>query len=172
VGPWQLTNLIAGHCGLTLSTVYAPESNPVMRNLLSELRDSFGAQMISSQAGVRPLLKELAADHCIGLAMDTRLDSGKLIPLFGKDAPTNTSAAGLALRTGAALIPIRAQRLPQGRFRVTVLDPLVCQNTEASAKEQALDLTTQINRCFENWIRENPEQWICLKRRWPKGTTP
>ena len=169
VGPWQITNLIARHCDLELSTVYAPESNPYMGELMAELRQSFGAKLIPSQAGVRPLLKELAANHCIGLAIDTRLDTGKMIPFFGREAPTNTSAAGLALRTGAALIPIRAQRLPQGRFRVTVYDPLTCHNPDAPEPEQRLELSMQINRHFEAWIRENPEQWICLKRRWPKS---
>lgn len=170
VGPWQIVNLIARHCDLNLSTVYAPESNQVMSELLSELRHSFGAEMIPSQAGVRPLMKELAANNCIGLAMDTRLDTGKMIPFFGKEAATNTSAAGLALRTGAALIPIRAQRLPQGRFRITVYDPLTCQNPDTPETEQKLELSMLINRYFEAWIRENPEQWICLKRRWPKNT--
>ena len=172
VGPWQITNLIARHCDLDLSTIYAPESNQAMGKLLSKLRESFGAKLIPSTAGVRPLLKELAADHCIGLAIDTRLDTGKMIPLFGKEAATNTSAAGLALRTGAALIPIRAQRLPQGRFRVTVYDPLTSQNPDAPEPEQRLELSIQINRHFEAWIRENPEQWICLKRRWPKSEYP
>jgi KDO2-lipid IV(A) lauroyltransferase len=169
VGPWQITNFIAGHCNLTLSTVYAPESNPLMAELIAELRHSFGARLISSEAGVRPLVKELAAGHCIGLAMDTRLDTGKPIPFFGRDAMTNTSAAGLALRTGAALIPIRAERLPRGRFRVTVYNPLTCQNPEMPAKNQAIELSQRINGYFEEWIRETPEQWICLKRRWPKA---
>ena len=95
-----------------------------------------------------------------------------MIPLFGREAATNTSAAGLALRTGAALIPIRAQRLPQGRFRVTVYDPLISQHPDAPEPEQKLELSILINRHFEAWIRENPEQWICLKRRWPKSEHP
>jgi KDO2-lipid IV(A) lauroyltransferase len=168
VGPWQITNLIAGYCDLTLSTVYAPESNPLMKELLADLRRSFGAQLIPSEAGVRPLVKELTAGHCIGLAMDTRLDTGKPIPFFGRDAMTNTSAAGLALRTGAALIPIRAERLPRGRFRVTVYNPLTWRNPDLSAKDQAIELTSRINKYFEEWIRETPQEWICLKRRWPK----
>ncbi len=169
VGPWQITNLIGRHCGLTISTIYAPESNPVMRQVMAELRQSFGVKLISSEEGVRPLLRELAGGHSIGMAMDTRLDTGKLIPFFGRDALTNTSAAGLALRSGAALLPIRGERLPGGRYRVTVYDPLVASDPDAADKEQAVELTAQINGCFEQWIREHPEQWICLKRRWPKA---
>jgi KDO2-lipid IV(A) lauroyltransferase len=169
VGAWQVTNLISLQYGLTISTIYAPESNPVLRDTMLKLRESFGVKLIASDAGVRPLLKELAAGNSIGMAMDTRLDTGKLLPYFGRDALTNTTAARLALRSGAALLPIRAERLPGSRFRVTVYDPLTSAQPEAPMEEQANELTTQINRHFETWIREYPEQWICLKRRWPKG---
>ncbi len=169
VGAWQLTNLVALEYGLTISTIYAPESNDTLRDMMLQLRESFGVKLISKDAGVRPLMKELAAGHSIGMAMDTRLDSGKLLPYFGRDALTNTTAARLALRSKAALLPIRAERLPGMRFRVSVYDPITSEQPEASIDDQAAALTVQINRYFEDWIREYPEQWICLKRRWPKA---
>ncbi len=169
VGPWQAVNLIARQYGLKVSTIYAPESNLAMTGLMNEMRASFGVGWISSEEGVRPLLRELQDGNVVGMAMDTRLDSGKLIPFFGREALTNTSAAGLALRTGAALIPVRAQRLPGGRFRIFTYDPLVPADPDADPREQAVELTAQVNRAFESWIRETPSQWICLKRRWPKG---
>jgi KDO2-lipid IV(A) lauroyltransferase len=169
VGAWQLTNLLSLRCQLNISTVYAAESNPAMKEMMFKLRESFGAKLISTDAGMRPLLKELKAGNCIGLAMDTRLDTGQLLPFFGTDALTNTSAARLALRSKAALVPIRAQRLGGAKYRITVYEPLQSANPQASADAQATDLSLQINSHFERWITDDPEQWICLKRRWPKA---
>jgi KDO2-lipid IV(A) lauroyltransferase len=169
VGAWQVSPFISRHFGITTSTIYAPESNAVVANLMLDLRRNFGDKLIPSDAGARPLIKELKAGHSINIAMDTRLDSGSLVPFFGREALTNTSAAGLALRTGAALVAGRAERLPGGRFRITAYDPLTSPNPDAPIKEQALALTALINNHFEDWIREDPEQWICLKRRWPKA---
>lgn len=169
IGPWQLTNLISLHCGLNISTVFAAESNPAMRDTMLQLRQSFGVNLIPTDAGVRPLLKELQQGNSIGLAMDTRLDTGELIPYFGREALTNTSAARLALRTGAVLVPIRAQRLGQAQYKVTAYDPLSIDEPELSRDEMATALSRRINEVFEGWITENPEQWICLKRRWPKA---
>jgi KDO2-lipid IV(A) lauroyltransferase len=169
VGAWQLTNLIAREEGLTITTVFAPESNPATGEMLGRLRESFGVKLVPSDAGVRPLIKELQAGNSLGLAMDTRLASGQLVPFFGRDALTNTSAARLALRTGAILLPIRCERTGAGSFHIQVDDPLVADDPEAAADEQALDLTRQINLRFEQWIRETPGEWICLKRRWPKA---
>lgn len=169
VGAWQVTNLLSMHMGLTISTVYAPESNAALREIMFKLRQAFGVKLIPSDAGLRPLLRELNQGHSIGMAMDTRLDTGQLLPFFGKDALTNTSAARLALRSDAALLPIRAERLGKARFRITVFDPVSSAAPDAPMDEQAIDMTTQVNEHFEAWIRETPEQWICLKRRWPKA---
>ena len=169
IGAWQITNLLSLHEGLSISTVYAAESNAALREQMLKLRESFGVKLIPTDAGLRPLLRELNKGACIGLAMDTRLDSGQLIPYFGREALTNTSAARLALRTNAPLIPIRAERLARARFRITVYDPIVSDTPEAPMEEQAIAMSARINDCFESWVRDNPGQWICLKRRWPKA---
>lgn len=169
VGAWQVASLVAREYGFNFSTLYAPESNPAMQELMLGLRKSFGERLIPADAGPRPLLKELNADHSLIMATDTRPDNGKLIPFFGREALTNTSAAGLALRTGAALVLARAERLRAERYRITVYDPLVSPNPDAPIKEQAVALTELVHGYFEDWIEEYPEQWICLKRRWPKA---
>jgi KDO2-lipid IV(A) lauroyltransferase len=173
VGAWQLTNLISLHQDLTITTVYAAETNPTLHALFLDLREAFGVKLLPTEDGVRPLMRELNAGNSIGLAMDNRLDSGSPVPFFGVDALTNTTAARLALgNKQAALIPIRAERLRPGYFRVMVYDPIMSSDPGASNADQALDMTRQINQHFEAWIREAPEQWMCLKRRWPKPGKP
>ncbi len=169
VGPWQVTSFIAKQFNLDISIVYAAESNPILRELMYRARESFGVGLIASDAGARPLLKELASGRSIGLTMDTRINSGKLLPFFGRDALSSTAAAKLSLKTGVEILPICAERLPDYRYRIRVYDPLQLSDPAAASEEQAADLTTQINGHFERWIRRCPEQWICLKRRWPKA---
>ncbi len=169
VGAWQVAPLVTRQFGFNVSAIYAPESNPIMLDLMLDLRKSFGETLIPADAGPRPLIRELQAGHSIIMAMDTRPETGKLIPFFGRDALTNTSAAGLALRTGSALVVARAERLPDARYRITVYDPLVSPIPDAPVKEQAVALTEIVHHYFEEWITEYPQQWVCLKRRWPKG---
>lgn len=169
VGAWQLTNLISLHQGLVITTVYAAESNPALQRMFLQLRDAFGVKLLPSEAGVRPLMKELADGNSIGLAVDTRLDSGEPIPFFGVDALTNITAARLALRSKAALIPIRAERTTPGCFRISVYDPIEADATISDNNQRAIAMTAEVNQHFEKWIKETPEQWMCLKRRWPKS---
>ena len=39
----------------------------------------------------------------------------------------------------------------------------------ASAQERARDMTEQLNARFAAWIRQNPGDWLCTKRRFPKA---
>lgn len=169
VGAWQVATLVTREFGIDICTVYAPESNPVMNDLMRELRESFGKSLISTEDGPRRFIQELRAGHSIVMAMDTRPDAGKLIPFFGREALTSTSPPGLALKTGAALLLGRGERLPGGRYRITIYDPLVSPLPDAPVKEQAVALTGIIHGYFERWIREYPGEWLCLKRRWPKA---
>jgi len=169
VGAWQIVNLISRQQNLTITVVFAEESNPQLRDIMHRLREAFGVKLLPTHAGIRPLLRELNAGNSIGLAMDTRLDTGEPLPFFGVDALTNTSAARLALRSGTALIPIRGERLRPGHFRVSVMAPIASPVPDAKLAEQAIAMTRLINEHFEEWIRAAPDHWMCLKRRWPKA---
>lgn len=172
VGPWQVTPvpLIRRYFGdKPMAMVYAPESNPRIQEVMLDLRSSMGTESISSEAGLRPLIKALGKGQSLALAVDTRLPTGKLVPFFGVDALTNTSPARLALRTGSRLVPVQGERIDIGRFRVTVEAPIFPSNPDEDEEAQAVDMTRQLNARFEDWIRQAPDQWMCLKRRWPKA---
>ncbi|BAZ93673.1 lauroyl/myristoyl acyltransferase [Thiohalobacter thiocyanaticus] len=166
-GAWQLTNLISREYGLSISILYAREANPWLRRFFQARRRAFGSRLVPTAGGVRELMRELADGHSVGAAFDTRIDSGEMIPFFDVPAPTNTTPARLSLR-GYPLIPIRCVRLPRHRYRIEVLAPLRPDPALADRHAQVSELTLRLNRLFEDWIRESPGDWLCMKRRWPK----
>jgi Kdo2-lipid IVA lauroyltransferase/acyltransferase len=168
VGPWTLTNFVAGEYGFPLTIVYAPESNPFVHDMIRDLRSTLPVKLISRDNSMRTLMGELANGATVGLASDVRFDDGEMIPFFGHDMATNTVPARLALRYGCELVPIRAERLPGQRFRVTVCAPVRPRESAAGTAEQARDMIAQLNTLFEGWIRDTPDEWMCLARRWPK----
>ena len=169
VGAWQLCNLIAPHYDIPITTVYAPESNPFLNARLLRLRQAFQCQLAPRDGSMRVLMRELNAGHAIGLAVDTRLDSGELLPFFAVDAPTNSAPARLALRYNCELVPLHVQRLPDMRYRVQLGEPIRAADATASIDERALQMTRELNVLFEEWIRATPTEWMCLKRRWPRA---
>jgi Kdo2-lipid IVA lauroyltransferase/acyltransferase len=101
--------------------------------------------------------------------MDRRVDDGKPIQFFGRDKPSTILPAKLALKFKCDLVPVQVERLQDAHFRVTFHSPVRPRDTSVSETAQAIDMIQQVHHQFENWIREQPEDWFCSKRLWPKG---
>ncbi|MEE4381969.1 MAG: lysophospholipid acyltransferase family protein [Pseudomonadales bacterium] len=168
VGPWTLTNLIAGHYGFRLTSLYVPESNPFVGARIQALRDALPMRFIERDNAMRPLLRELGAGHKVGLASDVRLDSGEPVPFCGHPMLVNTVPVRLALRSGGPLVPTVAERLPGGRFRVIAEAPIEPDDPDAPLEDRVQDMAAKLMARYEAWIRRWPEEWMCMARRWPK----
>jgi KDO2-lipid IV(A) lauroyltransferase len=167
VGNYQLATYAASRLGIPVTALYTPTSNPRVDRMITRLRRPIASRLVPRDGGVRALVRELSCGRSVGLVVDTRTDGSAMIPFFGRPVPTTTLPARLALRFGCELVPIRVERMEGARFRVTVYAPLVADEAQGE-KEQALAMTRMLNARFEDWIRERPEEWQCLKRRWPK----
>lgn len=168
---WQYCSFLSLEYGVNLSILYAREANPWLHHRFLQLRQNTGARMVESQGGVKTFMRELSLGHSVGAAFDGRLDGGEDYPFFGVNTATNDLAPRLSLR-GYPLIPSRCRRLPGHRYRVEIMAPLKPRNPQASRREQTRDLALQVLAYYEEWITQDPGQWLCLKRRWPKDAEP
>ena len=168
VGAWTLTNLIAGHYGFRLTSLYVPESNPYVGARIQALRSALPMRFIERDNSMRPLLRELAAGHKVGLASDVRLDAGEPVPFCGHPMLVNTVPVRLALRSGGPLVPTVAERLPGGRYRVIAEAPIQPDDPAAPLEDRVQDMAAKLMARYEAWIRRWPDQWLCMARRWPK----
>lgn len=170
VGAWQLTPLVGAKFGLTIPIIHAPEENPYVDRLFKRLRSGWRGPLVVRDGGVREAMRSLNRGHSIGLAIDTRLDSGEALPFFGEDALTNTVPARLALRYRCDVIPVLAERLPNERYRIRIFPPVRSREDSMRANDQVRDIVVQLNQLIEGWIRARPGEWFCMKQRWPKAT--
>jgi KDO2-lipid IV(A) lauroyltransferase len=172
VGNWELAAAAAGRHGIPISVIYAPSQNPLIDRMLRRRREALGCALVSLEEGARPLMRELGEGRSIGLVVDARDDDGVPIPLFGLDKMTTLAPARLALRFDGDLIPVRVERLGDARFRLIVHEPIRPDPALASDKDRAMQMMRDLNLLFEQWIRERPEQWLCIKRAWAKDLDP
>lgn len=166
VGAWQLSSFVAAQYNRTITSVYAPESNPYLGKLVSRLRSGLPCQFLPKKGCMRQLMKTLKQGNIAGFVPDLRLDGGVQLPFFGVKTPSNTTAARMALHHGCALVPIRAERLPGCRFKITIGTPIQPDDPSASIDEQVKQMTQKQLDLFETWIRDTPDQWLCVGRRW------
>ena len=84
-----------------------------------------------------------------------------------RSANSTGAPVELALRNGSPIVPVRCIRLPDSHFRIEISPPI--QNVvTGDRKKDVMAALIEINKTIESWIREHPEQWFWLHRRWPK----
>jgi KDO2-lipid IV(A) lauroyltransferase len=168
---WELNGCAMSALGMPNATLYSPPSNPDIDRMLLDSRAALNNQLVPRDNSARLLVRALASGRSVGMVVDRRIDGGEPVPFFGRAKDSPLLPARLALKQNCALVPARVQRLGGARFRVTFYPPIVAASTAPDERARASDMLRQLHAHFEDWIREQPADWLCTKRLWPRGTT-
>lgn len=164
---WEVQSVVSRKLGLELALVYRAPNNPIVDRLLTDLRGAAtGTHVPKGPDGARALIRILGNGGHVGMLIDQKMNDGIAVPFFGRDAMTAPAAAQLALRAGIPIRPARTERLGGARFRITVLPPLEPPATGDRNADVRI-VMQRLNDLLESWIRERPEQWLWVHRRWP-----
>jgi KDO2-lipid IV(A) lauroyltransferase len=96
---------------------------------------------------------------------------GIFVEFFGRPAATTTVAAALAVKTGCALLPVHCEVRPDGRYKFVYGRPLEWTTT-GNRQDDIARLTQELTTVIEGWVRERPEQWLWMHRRWKTQPRP
>jgi len=168
LGNWEFSGI--GHtllCGDALSTetmsvVVRPLDNPYLDEFVRRRRELTGNRMIGKKNFVRSLLKTLQSGETVAMLVDQNnmLDEGVFVDFFGVPARTGTGFAKIAARTGAAVVPGFAVWIEaEGRYHMKFYAPL-------DMTGDVLEDTRRAQAAIERAIREYPDQWLWIHRRW------
>jgi len=141
-------------------------SSPFLRNV-AKLRQRNGTGIIPVSKGtLREGLQILRNGGIIVLVCDRNIQrTGLKVNFFGEETLLPVGAVSLALRTGAAIVPIFGVRQPNNRYSIYIEPPLRLSdngNRSHSLKTGLENLTA----VMEKYIRQYPEQWVVLEPIW------
>ena len=165
-GNWEIASLAAGQAGMALHLVYRPANNPIVERLVQGFRRAtLGTYHPKGRAGARELMAAVKRGEHLGLLADQKLSKGIAVDFFGRPAKTGTALADLALRFDLPIVLVRVDRQPRARFRLTLarLEPPL----QGTRPEAVAALLAAVNATIEAWIRDRPDHWLWLHRRWP-----
>ncbi len=162
LGNWELSAF--AHALLTekMSIVVRPLDNPLVDALVERRRALSGNALLSRRDFARAILHTLRDNEPVGILVDQNSagDNSAFVPFFGKPACTNLTFAKLAARSGAAVIPGFAVWSETERKYVLRFYP------EVPMGGDAVEDTERIQRAVEAAVREYPDQWLWIHRRW------
>lgn len=166
-GNWEWLNLGLGASGVPMTVTAREVYDPRLDEVARRLRGRFGGEtaLRGRDAGGKAV-KALRQGRVVGLLIDQDIDApGVFVEFFGQPAWTPSGAALFALRTGSPLVVGFAARMPDGRMRLSFSPPVEMARGPDLDTDVAR-LTALLTAHIERQVREHPEQWVWMHRRW------
>jgi len=176
------TIILSAHLGnfFLLGTRLAIESYPVHvlvnqppEEKISQLMDHYRLKIGQRTIHARPrrqasneLVEILRRNElAIVIADEYRSGNGIYVPFFGHTVLARRGPATLALRTGAALVPVYLVRDPAGRLTL-IIEPEIQLIKSGRVKADVRENTLRITQWLERTVRSYPDQWNWMTVRW------
>lgn len=170
-GNWELSAFSHALMTEPMHVMVRPLDNPLIDDLVERRRTLSGNRLIDKRTAARAVVKALRDNEAVGMLIDqnTTPTEGVFINFFGKRACASSAFVKLAHHSGAAVLPGFAIWNEGKQKYVLRFYPPISLTGDVAADTQA------IHSAFEQTIREHPDQWLWIHRRWktrPSGEEP
>jgi KDO2-lipid IV(A) lauroyltransferase len=133
------------------------------------MRKAVGIEIIPKKGALKHVFRRLKHGELLGIIADQHVSGDSVsIDFFGKQVSAPRGPAGFSRKTGVPVIPYTALREGIFKHRVQVHDPIYPDNS-VDIEDDIIRITREYTGVFERIIREKPENWFWLHRRWRKG---
>ncbi len=166
IGNYELMPMITASKGIKLSVIVKRIKNETINQVIEKLRTHEGLTFLSTKHAYRDCLKALRRNEAVGMIIDQNMTrkEGVFVDFFGKPACTSPGLAFMAAQSKAPVVPAFIHRKADGGF-VFKVHPLM-EPPEDRSPESTHAATQLYTKTIEDAIRETPEQWIWMHRRW------
>lgn len=159
-GQWEAIRLVLKARGMETGAIYRPQKNRHYERRLRGGIEAGGAPILAvGSTGTKALVNHVRNGGFIAILLDEKSADGVRLPFLGHGALTSLSAARLALKYDLPMVPAFGTRVGDGcDFAVFFEEPI--------AHGDARDMTQSFNDSLSARIRETPDQWYWMLRRW------
>ncbi|MEA1948368.1 MAG: lysophospholipid acyltransferase family protein [Thermodesulfobacteriota bacterium] len=170
LGNWEIVPLFCPLYFNTPMTVVARQIlNKMINRWIHGLRTRFGCRVIYKDVALPEMTRTLRQGKILAILIDqgTKSSLGVKIRFFNKFVTATPAAALLAMRCKSPVLPGFCTRNADGAFTIIIEPPLVLKRTGDLGAD--LKTNTQImTDAIEKAVREYPEQWFWVHKRWRK----
>ncbi len=167
-GSWEVFHLLSPAFGYGMNVLVRRIDNLLVERHVENFRTRFGAVTIDKTKSARKMFRVLENGELLGMMADLNVQEkeGVFVDFFGVPASTTTSIAKLALSTNAIVMPAFAVwEKAKGKYVIYLESPVEYRKTE-NAEQDIENLTRDITNVVEKYVRQYPEQWLWIHKRW------
>jgi Kdo2-lipid IVA lauroyltransferase/acyltransferase len=163
---WELPAICAARYGLDATAVFRPPNDPAVARVVHEIRsETMGGLEAARQGAAFAMQGVLERGGHLGMLIDQHFTRGVTVEFFGRPALTNPIMAKFARAFDCPVHGVRVMRLPHRRFKLELTPPLDLPR-DAEGLIDVQGAMQAMSRVVESWVREHPEQWLWMHRRW------
>jgi KDO2-lipid IV(A) lauroyltransferase len=166
LGNWELPAVAAAAHGLDSAVLFRKPNIPAADRIVQEMRSvKMGTLIAGGATAPFKLAEALQNGQHVGMLVDQWFSNGVEVTFFGRKTRANPLLARLLRQIECPIHGVRIIRLPNHRFRAELTEEIPpIRNAKGQIDVQG---TMQvITSTIESWIRDYPEQWLWLHRRW------
>lgn len=159
-GNYEATRAALVARGLNIGGLYRDMKNPYFNAHYVKTMEAFGGPVFAQgRRGTAGFVRHLKEGGQLVLLFDQHVFEAPVFDFLGQPAHTAPSAAELALRYDALLIPFYGIRQPDGLTFQTVLEAPI-------APSDPITMTQALSDSLAERIKDDPTQWFWVHRRW------
>jgi Kdo2-lipid IVA lauroyltransferase/acyltransferase len=164
---WEISAVVAKLLGVDSAVLYRRPNIRAVGDAVIKLRAGVMGQMIPSGLDAPVRLAHLLQQGVhVGMLVDQHYTKGVEVTFFGRPCKANPLIALLARQLECPIYGLRIIRLAdRNRFGGDVTEPIVPPR-DADGRIDVQGTMQAITNVIEGWVREHPEQWLWLHRRW------
>ena len=169
LGNWEVGGLMLAQMKQPIHVVLVPDIFPGVERQRRRLHEASGVVEIRVDRSFIPtlaVLRVLSQNGIVAMQGDRDFDNtGVAVRFFGQEAYFPRGPLRVAMASGATVLPAFIVRMPDGRYRAIVEEPLLVENGE----NRDLSLRRNLERyvaILERYVRQYPDQWYCFFPFW------
>lgn len=143
-----------------VNLVYRPANNPFINHLINSNREKNKVFLLTKgKSGLKQLLTALSNGDIIGMMIDQKMNDGVEVPFFNLPVKATNLPAKLAIKYNIPIYMGKVQRTKGAYYEVELM------KINLNKDDNITSLTARINRVLEEWIKNTPQQWFWIHRR-------
>ena len=166
LGNWELPAVAAVAHGLDATILYRRPNSASANRIIENVRAvKMGTLIPAGRDAPFRLAEALQNGQHVAMLVDQYLTNGVEVTFFGRKTKANPMLARLLRQVECPIHGVRIIRLPGHRFRGELSEE-VKPVRDADGKIDVQGTMQAVTAVVEGWIREYPDQWLWLHRRW------
>jgi Kdo2-lipid IVA lauroyltransferase/acyltransferase len=172
-GNWEIAGYALGLLGFRTYAIARTLDNPYVEKFLRQFRERTGQKLLAKKGDFDQMQEILEEGGVIATLADQDAGQrGLYVDFFGRPASTHKAIALMALEYQVPLVVVTVPNVGKPLDYSIRLQELIRPEEYANRPNAVKTLTERFTSALERGIRQAPEQYFWLHRRWKHQPAP